>query len=339
MPKDALAILERRRRRLPASGKALLQQLIRAGPMVPDSDRCHDAESGQPEDEPAALPGDVQIVAEFVLRDQVKLIERHLIGMHPRQDLLEGSEVVDFGDARICRCHDGRPFWLAHRLSIVHRQCIQNGGAAMFAGICTTAMFIAIAHAAMQQTENTADAAQLVIKGKDFMIHALGVPQQREKETLLRGPEEAAFSGGIILVHTETTTDKMKILARGSSGRSKGPPMGIDRYYLTENGVQDFRVDKERLYVLQYSTTYVGLGKAPLPTRGDGGSSEYWLLVFSADKGVLLHKREVTRPDKESVERTDKGPLRLRENGVEVFGTRVEFRGTELIKPAPESKK
>jgi hypothetical protein len=95
--KNALAVLERRRSRLPAAGEALLQELIGAGAMVPDSDRCRDAESGQAEDEPAPLPGNVQIVAEFILGHQVELIERQLVHLHPGQELLERSQDEKFG--------------------------------------------------------------------------------------------------------------------------------------------------------------------------------------------------------------------------------------------------
>src|SRR4051794_12281284 len=74
MAKDALAFLERGGGGLPAVLQAFTQKLIGIGTMRPDSDRCHDAESGQAEAQPTFLPRDQQIVAELVLRNQVELI-------------------------------------------------------------------------------------------------------------------------------------------------------------------------------------------------------------------------------------------------------------------------
>ena len=73
--------------------------------------------------------------------------------------------------------------------------------------------------------------------------------------------------------------------------------------------------------------------------RGERGDSTYSLLVYRVEDGVLIHTLHAKRSAKETVKRTEKGPLILRDNGVEVFGTRFEFNGTKLIKPVAEDMK
>ena len=197
-------------------------------------------------------------------------------------------------------------------------------------------LFIALAQAAMQPPENSADSGQLVVKGKDFMIHALGGTPRDAKENV-PVMDQFSFNDGIILVHTSLPSGKMKVLARGTSKTWRGPPMGVDRFYLAETGVTDFRADKERLYVLQFACTTTGYGR--MPGRGERGDSTYSLLVYRVEDGVLIHTLHAKRSAKETVKRTEKGPLILRDNGVEVFGTRFEFNGTKLIKPVAEDMK
>jgi hypothetical protein len=194
--------------------------------------------------------------------------------------------------------------------------------------------------AALDQPAKKADAemesAQLVARGKDFMIHALGDPQRVAKATdelAWKVARSLAASNEVILVHTSLATGKMKVLARSSSGSWKAPAMAIDRYYYSEQGVQEFCVDKERLYVLRYSFTNESHWRPAGPGRPMDTS--YALVVFHLESGREIFSTELKRPEKA----TAKGGLQLRDNGVEAFGARFEFRGTELIKPMQKGGK
>jgi hypothetical protein len=125
----------------------------------------------------------------------------------------------------------------------------------------------------------------------------------------------------------------MKVLARSASASWKGPAMAIDRYYYSEQGVQEFCADKERLYVLRYSYT----NEAHWRPAGPGRPMEtsHALLVFQLESGRQILSTELKRPEKA----TAKDGLQLRDNGVEAFGARYEFQGTELIRPMQKGEK
>jgi hypothetical protein len=202
----------------------------------------------------------------------------------------------------------------------------------MFTGIATIVLFTA---QPIPKAEVELETGQLVVKGKDFLIHAFGK---------LKRPGQSDFpatttssESGVMLVHTSFATGKMTVLARGGSASWRGPPMGLDRIYYAEAGVLDYRADKERLYVLHYSLKIEG--RSGFVMRGDLRNCAFRLLVFRLEDGKQLHALEVKRPEKAPGEKSDKGPLRLIERGVEVFEAPFEFKGTELIKPALESKK
>jgi hypothetical protein len=180
------------------------------------------------------------------------------------------------------------------------------------------------------------ESATLVARGKDFMVHALGGKQPGAKPLELY-LDTLVPSNEVILVHTSLATGKMRVLVRSASASWKGPAMAIDRYYYSEAGVQNFRADKERLYVLRYS--YFTESHWRPSKAGVSSNTEYTLLVFHLESGREILSRELKRPEKEAGKKDDKATLQPCENGVEAFGTRYEFKGTELIKPAPESKK
>jgi len=76
--------------------------------MIPNSDRCHDAESGQPKDDPLIPPRHEQVMAILLLRNEVKPIERQLVRLHPSQDLLERSQLLSRIEARAKASNDAR---------------------------------------------------------------------------------------------------------------------------------------------------------------------------------------------------------------------------------------
>ena len=114
MAEDAIAAFQQRRRWLPAVSQAFFQEFVRTRTMIPDSDRCHDAESGHAEDDPALLPGHDQLVAILVLGDQVELVQRQAVRLHPGKDFFERGQIAELGV--LCfGCHD-RLNSLDHRL-------------------------------------------------------------------------------------------------------------------------------------------------------------------------------------------------------------------------------
>jgi hypothetical protein len=117
----------------------------------------------------------------------------------------------------------------------------------------------------------------------------------------------------------------MKVLAAGGTSlvdmqRNSGPVRFTSR-------IVGVAADRERLYVLHW--------------QGGERQPSCSLLVFRPDSGVLIHSLELTGddvPKEEPKETTDRGPLRLRPDGVACFGARFEFKGTELLKPPGEKK-
>jgi hypothetical protein len=77
---------------MPAVCQPALEQFICAWPMIPDGDRRHDAESGEPEDEPLIAIPNEQVMAEFILRNKIEPRQRHFVRLHPREDYLERRE-------------------------------------------------------------------------------------------------------------------------------------------------------------------------------------------------------------------------------------------------------
>jgi hypothetical protein len=165
----------------------------------------------------------------------------------------------------------------------------------------------------------------LIARGKGYLIHAL--PSW--------SPE------GLVVLHTSTTTGRMKRLARGGTSSYQGPPMGIDRIYHTFVRIAGIAADSQRLCVLRWQgrseTLLLGRPHRPaLPTSGT-----YHLLVFRAADGKKLHEVPVDAvpPGRTvPVETFRNGPLRLSAAGVTCFGTLFELDGERLIRPRPATK-
>jgi hypothetical protein len=164
----------------------------------------------------------------------------------------------------------------------------------MFAGIVTAVFVLSVPQPAAKAE---AESARLVAKGEDFMVHALGGRQPAEKPGRLPFMEgKPSPSSEIILVHTSLDTGKMRVLVRSRSASWRGPPMGIDRHFYSEEGVLEFQVDKERLYVLRYSFTTDVLLRPSGPETAPG--TAYALLVFHLESGREILSQQLPRPDK-----------------------------------------
>jgi hypothetical protein len=169
---------------------------------------------------------------------------------------------------------------------------------------------------------------KLVVKEKDYFLHALPLTETEPPPRL--GARVRTTLSGLTLLHTSTATGEMKVLAASTTTlidlqRNSGDAVSQTR-------IVGVAVDKERLFVLQFSFS-------TLATEGNG--EKYHLLVFRPADGVLVHSLELKGdglPAKRPAETADKGPLRLHPDGVACFGTRFEFKGTELIKRSAEKK-
>jgi hypothetical protein len=168
-----------------------------------------------------------------------------------------------------------------------------------------------------QKPKETPPQPKLLVKDASYFLHA--VPTK-----------------GLAILHTKTATGEMKLLASGDYS-SLVLPSGTSQSTQPVVVVHDVRIagvaiDKERIYVLHWD------GSA---TDGYFAFTTYRLLVFGVQDGKLLAKSELKGDGvpKEAPKTTaENGPLRLRENGVSCFGTRFEFKGTDLIKQSPEKQ-
>jgi hypothetical protein len=136
---------------------------------------------------------------------------------------------------------------------------------------------------------------------------------------------------GLAIVHTTMATGEMKLLARGdysafmfpSGTGGSAQPIFVD----FDVRIAGVAVDKERLYVLRWDN--------------NRQSSNFRLLVFRPQDGKLIATADLKGdgvPRDAPKVSADNGSLRLHDNGVSCFGTRFEFKGTELIKQSPEKR-
>jgi hypothetical protein len=163
----------------------------------------------------------------------------------------------------------------------------------------------------VQQPKESPPQPKLLVKDATFFIHA--VPTD-------------GLPGGLALVHTTIATGEMKILASGYYAMIV-VPMGINGIQIDDIRIGGVAVAKERLYVLKWV--------------GRGVPDPYRLLVFRPQDGKLIATLKLKGngvPADGPKMTADHGPLRLHVNGISCFGTRFEFKGTDLIKQSPEKQ-
>lgn len=200
----------------------------------------------------------------------------------------------------------------------------------MFGTVCTTALIATLAWPpAPPRAPVDTGRPKLLVKEKAYFLHVLPSaqgPLPRGRLHLSPGiGRSLTVADGLVLLHTSTTTGEMRVLATGSTTvsdilvRNSGP-----EYF--HSSIAGVAVDKERLYVLQWS---------------ERGGEAYHLLVFRPDSGVLsqsLKFKGDAVPKGQPKETAAAGPLRLHPDGVACFGTRFEFKGLKLRKQSAEKK-
>jgi hypothetical protein len=177
-------------------------------------------------------------------------------------------------------------------------------------------------------TEEKANGPKLVVKGKDYFLHAL--PPEPAQPRWMRGVggRVDANSRGLVLLHTSLTTGKMKVLATG--GTSVNPFLG--QTGSTSGQVYRVRIagvatDKERVYVLLWK---------------DFTPKKYHLEVFRAADGVLIRSLDLEGdklPKETPKETPEKGPLGQLSDGVSCFGTKFTFKESRLPERSTEKKR
>src|SRR4029453_13318118 len=92
MAEDDLSVYRARRRRTPAPGHAVLEQVVRARHRVPHGDAVHAAQSARVEDQVHVAPRDDHVVGELVLNDDVRDLARRRPTEGPPNGLLERAK-------------------------------------------------------------------------------------------------------------------------------------------------------------------------------------------------------------------------------------------------------
>ena len=141
---------------------------------------------------------------------------------------------------------------------------------------------------------------------------------------------------GLAIVHTTRSTGEMNLLASGHYSSLVLPSLtdGSNQPVVAihEVRIAGVAADKERIYVLHWDGSATGL---------HFHTTTYRLLVFGAQDGKLIAKSELKGdgvPKEVPKTTAESGPIRLQDNAVTCFGTRFEFKGTDLIKQSPEKQ-
>jgi hypothetical protein len=183
------------------------------------------------------------------------------------------------------------------------------------------------------------NSAVLVLKGKDFFIHALPAAlEERLRMMWGRRLDEARITT-LVLLHTSTSSGEMKRLMSSGSSSHPGPPRGMSWTHHQQVRIAGIAADSQRLYVLRwlaFGSTLEGDGFNPTLENG-----RYRLAVFRPGDGKQLHDievkgAEVAKPKKGDrrpppEETVGKGPLRLVEGGVSCLGVRLLFAGEKFL--------
>lgn len=175
-------------------------------------------------------------------------------------------------------------------------------------------LFLALALAA---GEPTLDASQpvLIASGDGYLVHGVPFPSGSELEALTK-----RLGGGVLITYLDTRTSAMRVLFR--SGTVAIPTVRISFHQTRIAGLVH---DATRLYVLEWGTS--GYDRPP----SAGTTGRYKLRVFALPGGRETHSLHVVDvPDTaEPSETLESGPLRLIPGGIEVFGRKQAFPGTD----------
>jgi hypothetical protein len=165
----------------------------------------------------------------------------------------------------------------------------------------------------------------LVLKGKDFLIHA--VPVTGTSPTLL-------------VLHTSTATGEMKRLTMGGTWLQPLQPLDDRRLMVSRLEehhayIAGIASDAHRFYVLRWHTRRPAidfLSSQAVPAPLAPPRSSYQLLVFRPSDGKLLHTLNVKEsPGIAPAQTTGKGPLQLVPGGVRCLGVTFRFAGEKFL--------
>lgn len=154
----------------------------------------------------------------------------------------------------------------------------------------------------------------LVVKTASCFVHA--VPACTDGTRLERVLEQ-----GQMLLHTVRESGEMTVLV---------PPTGVvavstRRISYRTTRIAGVAADVERLYVLLW--TGHAFDKPPGPEEGSYVLRTFWLEDGAAIPAPALKPEGL--PKEIPAETLERGPLRLVEGGVELFGTRVGYKGRQ----------
>lgn len=202
----------------------------------------------------------------------------------------------------------------------------------MNAAIWTTALALTMTQIGPMKGLPEPDQPKLLVKEKDYFVHALPpIDAGQRLPARLRGMMESS-SSGVALLHTAVATGEMKRIWYSHVSVMEMPYTNSGTPLISETFIAGFAADRERLYVLDWSTSNM---------RTTSTAGTFHLVVFRAADGKRLHVLKLEgdkAPDKQPEQTTDRGPLRLHEGGVTCFGIRFDFKGAELLKPSAEKK-
>ncbi len=194
----------------------------------------------------------------------------------------------------------------------------------------------ALAGAALSQ-EPSATKPILIAKGRDYLVHGIVYPFHDDQARF-----RSRSWGGCALLCTTPSTGEMKALI--STGTVENP---TERISFNQTRLLGATADAERLYAVVWSSGRM-FDSPPHPGQPFKGGS-YSLQVFWLADGTSLGETSLVRePGKSPVSRPnaiapelpaiapretlEKGPLKLTEKGVALYGAAFEFDGRKVAK-------
>lgn len=155
----------------------------------------------------------------------------------------------------------------------------------------------------------------------------------------IRGLREEMSLTNSLLLHTRLESGVVKTLVATETGQEWRTRPGS----VWHSRIIGVLVEEQRIYVAHWTVRARGRGLAFLlpakdrpktPLRPVHGT--YILQVFRKSDGHRLHTAKVPGGlGGVPAESVKAGPLRAQPNGVECFGTRLSFKGDQLVKPRP----
>ncbi|HUT35003.1 MAG TPA: hypothetical protein VNE39_16045 [Planctomycetota bacterium] len=183
----------------------------------------------------------------------------------------------------------------------------------------------------------------LIAKGQDCLVHGIIYPFHDDQARF-----RSRSWGGCAVLYTTPSTGEMKALV--STGTTEIP---TERISFTQARLVGVACDAERLYAVVWSSGRV-FDHPPHPGQpfkgggyslhvfwlGDGtGLGETWLLKEPSKSPVSRPNAVAPElPDVAPQETLEKGPLKLTDKGVALYGAAFEFDGKKLMKHTAQAE-